>query len=128
MRNDFIVVFAQGYYGNRTITEVKKDKIVDFLDSYNEKNDIVIQRIPTNKDIVIVYNRESEKNVEEDMQTERYKETIAMGFFGYRVLACIPELNIELRSRCFFARIDENGELCSIEDGDFQYFGKYVTA
>ena len=34
----------------------------------------------------------------------------------------IPEIGIELHSRCFACRIDENGEFQSLEDGDGEAF------
>lgn len=115
---DLLRVVAQAFYGNRTATEVKLEELDRFILGYidssipvTEKIDRTIVNIP-NTDIVIVYNKYQEER-KEDLKR--------------KPLAFIPEKDIKIYSRCVVCRVDKNGELKSLEDGDYAKFKKYLA-
>ena len=42
-------------------------------------------------------------------------------------LATIPELNLEIYSRCIVCRMIADGEFASLEDGDYEIWGRYLA-
>ena len=109
-------IVAQAFYGNRTETEIKLEELDRFILGYidksipmTEKIDRTIVNIP-NTDIVIVYNKhQEEKKVKREP------------------LAAIPEKDIKIYSRCIVCKVDENGNLKSLESGDYNKFMKYLA-
>jgi len=127
--NNLIRIVTQAFYGNRVVTEVDKDKIDKFICGYisdeilfTEKVDRSIIRIPGTENLVMIYNKYQEEERLEDKE-KAYKER------GYVIkpLAVIPELGIELYSRCIVCRISEDGELESLQKGDNEKFMKYLA-
>lgn len=129
MKKDNIRIIVQGWYGNRTGTEIGKDDVDEFIcngsiDSMlgHKEIDRIVVRIPDSDQLVLVYDRYSEE--ERLADKERYfKEE------GYVLnpLAFIPEQNIEIYSCCIVCRMDENGELLSLQKGDWNKFEKYLA-
>lgn len=128
-RKEMIEIVTQAFYGNRVVTEVNKNNVDSFIIGSMDNNiplykniDRTIINLPNEDNIVIIYNKHEEerwlKNKEEALKE---KNRIL------KPLAIIPELNIELYSRCIACRIDENGELASIENGDYEKIIKYFA-
>lgn len=123
MNNNNISIIAQQFYGNRTATEIRKDDIDAFLLGYTSSADLSltgesvdrqIVKVPETDNIVIVYDKNQEN------------ETIGDGRVNN--ISCeIPEIGFKIHSRCFACRIDENGELQSLEKGDAEKFIDYFV-
>ncbi len=138
-RKDMIFIVAQGGYGNRTGTEIRRDEIncllkgvlsPELFPGEDETVDRRIIRVPGSDNVVIVY----DQNQEDEYMNVKFPQILAEDGSKYFeetgreltpwVSCSIPEAGVELRSRCFACRIDENGEFQSIEDGDafVEYF------
>lgn len=129
MNNNLISIIAQAFYGNRTGTEIKKENVDRFilgiLDNsipISETVDRTIIPIPNLENLVIVYNKHQEAQKLKD-KVEYFKED------GYELkpLAFIPEENLEIYSRCIVCRMNDDGELESLEEGDYEKFIKYLA-
>lgn len=121
--NDVIKVVAQAVYGNRVETEIDKNNVDRFILGYldnsisvSEEIDRTIVGIPNEDNIVIVYNKH-----EEEKELRRAEE------LSMKPLVVIAEKNIEIYSRCIVCRIDSNGELASLQNGDYEKFVKYLA-
>ena len=140
--NNTIRIITQGFYGNRVATEIERENVNFFLKGIlspelfpdGDKNvNRKIVRVPTTDNIVIVY----DKNREDEYVNEEFPEIYARSGAEYKehtgkemtmYVSCeIPEINLTLHTRCFACRIDENGELQSLENGDSKYFIDYFT-
>lgn len=116
--NNTINIIAQAFYGNRVATDVKKEDIDRFILGYQDDSikvtepiDRTIIHIPNTDGIVIVYNKHNEEENEKDMKP----------------LAVIPEENIEIYSRCIVCRMNAEGELVSLQEGDFEKLTKHLA-
>ena len=121
-KNDRIFIVAQQFYGNRTGTEIDREDINFFLKGIlspelfpgeDKTVDRRIIRVPNTDNIVIVYDRNQEDT------------SLAEGSIDF-VTCRIPELDFEIHTRCFACRIDENGELQSLQKGDGEKFVRYL--
>jgi hypothetical protein len=119
MNNDLIRIVSQAFYGNRTETEVERKNIDRFVLGYldasipiDKEIDRTIVRVSNADNIVIVYNKYQEE--------EARKKSL-------KPLAVIPKGNIEIYSRCIVCRVNESGELESLQDGDYEKFVEYLT-
>ena len=134
-RKDCISIITQAFYGNRTGTEIRRDDVKSFIRGNlsprpgDDFSDVELRTIPVPSDenIVIVYDQTREDEyLHSDlarMAEERFKE---FGEYPYYYITCsIPELGVELHTRCFACRIDENGVFQSLEDGDGEKFIDY---
>lgn len=128
INNDSIYVVAQAFYGNRTETEVKRKNIDRFILGYLEdiKHDKKIDRtfikVPNTNNLVFAYNK-----YQEEEKIELKKELFEINNIELRPTLIIPEYELTLYSRCIVCRIDEDGELCSLEDEDFEKFMEYLV-
>ena len=120
--NTTIKVMMQGFYGNRTITEIKEEDfdyvILGILDKKlipieNDKIDRSVIRIPSAEYIVIVYNKHQEE--------EKRRNT------NINPIVNIPEANISLYSRCAICRMDNEGNFESLQTEDFDKFINYLA-
>lgn len=141
-KNDRIFIVAQQFYGNRTGTEINRGDINFFLKGIlspelfpgeDKTVDRKIVKVPGSDNIVIVYDQNQEDeyvNVEFPEMFKRhaddYKEHTGREF-TMQVSCRIPEIDFEIHTRCFACRIDENGELQSLEDGDGEKLIRYLT-
>ena len=118
-----LTILAQAFYGNRTVTEITPDRIDSFILGYMDSKmaeemirpediDRTIVRIPDTENLVLIYNR---------YQEERKKKREC------RMTADIPELGLELNSRCIVCRMNEDGSFASIKDEDFEKVMKYLA-
>ena len=124
-----IKIMAQAFYGNRTVTEVNRENIDTFILGYlddslavTEKVDRTIIDIPNTDNIVFVYNK-----YEEEEALSRKEELFKTKNYELKPLAVIPENNIEIYSRCIVCRINESGELESLQNNDVEKFIKYLA-
>lgn len=126
---ELLRVVAQGFYGNRTKTDVEVKNLDKFILGYiddnipvTERTDRTIVKIPNTDNIVIVYNKYQEE--------ERLKEKenlLKNKNYELKPLVVIPENNIEIYSRCVVSRMNKNGELESLQHEDFEKFMKYLA-
>lgn len=139
---DSICVITQYFYGNRTGARIKRENINFFLKGIlspelfpgeDKTVDRQTVRVPGTDNIVIVYDKNQEDeyiNVEFPEQYAEYAEEYKAdtGKEMKMQVACeIPEIGLTVHTRCFACRIDENGELQSLEDGDAEKFIDYFT-
>ena len=128
-KKNSIFVIAQGFYGNRTGTDVRREKIDRFILGYIDDSidfgdpiDRSIIRIPNTDNLVLIYNKFSE----EKRLLEKEK-LLAKENYHLKPLAVIPELDIELYSRCIVCRMNEDGEFDSLQDEDCEKFMQYLS-
>ena len=124
-----ILIVAQAFYGNRTITEIREDNIDRFILGYlsdslpiKEKIDRSIIHIPGSDNIVLIYNKYQEEKEREFRDRILEEDNTKM-----KPLAVIPEMDLVLYSRCIACRMNKDGEFESLEDEDFNKFMKYLT-
>ena len=127
--NKNINVVAQAFYGNRTGTMINLDDVDSFilgnLDGINmpyEKVDRTIINLPNMDNVVIVYNK-----YQEEHDLKRKEDLFKNNNYKLKPTAIIPEYDMELYSRCIVCRINENGELESLQDGDYEKFVNYLA-
>lgn len=127
--NKNLNVVAQAFYGNRTRTTVYENDLDRFILGYlndsfvvNKKIDRTIVNIPNFDNIVIIYNK-----YQEEEELKRKEKLLKEEDYELKPLVIIPENNFEIYSRCIVCRIDENGELGSLQNGDYQKFVKYLA-
>lgn len=128
MKGENISVVMQAFYGNRTYTELSEDTIDYMLQGVLDKKigldfevDRTIIAIPDSK-CVLVYNKHQE--ADQLKQNEKWEQRD--GYIA-KPLATIPELGVEIYSRCFVCRMDEAGKLESIQDEDAVVIFKYLS-
>lgn len=138
---DYISVVSQLFYGNRTSTEIKRDRVDNFLrgqlseELYGENDVKDVSRkmvhIPGFDNIVIVYDQTQEdKYINEEFPEIYDREAVEhLARYGEELkmhISChIPELDFTLHTRCFACRVDEQGVLQSLVDGDVENFIEY---
>lgn len=124
--NNLIKVIAQAFYGNRVATEIAEDAFDNFilgnLDNVigkGEKFDRTIVRIPNDDNLVIIYNKYQEAEQIEYLKEHNY---------DMNALAYIPNKNLNIYSRCVACRMDADGNIESVQNGDYakiiQYFAE----
>lgn len=129
MKNERICIISQAFYGNRTGTEIRRENIDRFILGYQtddfsveEPVDRTIVHLPGSNNIVLIYNKnkEAERLALKDrvLKEENYV---------LNPLASIPEIDLEIYSRCIACRINASGELESIEEEDFPILARYLA-
>lgn len=126
---NMLKIVAQAFYGNRTGTEVKPERLDAFIlgnvdgviDKY-EKVDRTIVSVPNTDNIVIVYNK-----YQEEERLQRKEELFNNEGYELKPVAVIPENNIKIYSRCIVCRMNESGELESLQNGDYKKFVNYLV-
>lgn len=125
MKRKLIDVVMQGFYGNRTYTEISDDRLDAVLQGC--LSDCISMRLPPDRTVirlpgsecVLVYNK-----YQEEERLERIQEAARDGYV-VKPLAAIPHLGLEIYSRCFACRVDAAGNLQDIQPEDeltvFQY-------
>jgi hypothetical protein len=122
-----ISIVAQAFYGNRMGTAVSREDIDRFILGYlgdelatEEPIDRTIIHVPNTNNLVIVYNKyfeEEERNRKDRLLKEKN--------YVLKPLAIIGDM--ELYSRCIACRINEDGELDSLQKGDYEEIVKYFA-
>jgi len=121
--SSLISVVVQGFYGNRTGTDLHKSEIGEFLSGHTSgPSDIAVVRIPDSDGIVLVYSKHREKKY-----LERKERLLSEENYRTKPLACVAESGIEIYSRCIACRMAYNGEFESLREGDFNVLEKYLA-
>lgn len=128
-KNNNLNIVAQAFYGNRVGTEINREDVDRFILGYTdnsieatERINRTIVNIPNAENLVIVYNKYAEEN-----ELNRKKELLDNKDYVLKPLVVIPEENIELYSRCIVCRINADGELESLQNGDYEKFVNYLA-
>lgn len=140
MKNDSIFIVSQQFYGNRTGFDIHRDEVDFFLKGIlapelfpgeDKTVDRTIVKVPGDDNVVIVYDQNQGNayvNVKFPEQYAKYgKEYKARtGREMTMYVSCeIPEIGFKIHTRCFACRMDKNGELQSLENGDGEKFVAY---
>lgn len=122
-QDDKICIVAQCFYGNRTGLEIKRNDVDSFLLGYTSSVDLSLTgetvdrkiiKVPGAENIVIVY----DQNQENECIAEGCTKSVS-----FRISA----IDFEIHTRCFACRVDDNGELQSLENGDGEKFIEYFV-
>lgn len=128
MKNEYISIIAQAFYGNRTGTEIRRSDVDRFilghLDDFpfDDPIDRTIVHLPGSDKLVLIYNKYKEAE-----WLENKVRALKEDNYVIRPLATIPEMNLEVYSRCIVCRINSAGELDSLGKGDFEIWGRYLS-
>lgn len=124
-----ITIMTQAFYGNRTCTQVKPESLDAFIQGYinaemfdGEDIDRTIVRVPGTDNLVIIYN-----GIKEVEALQRKEKALKEKGYEMKPLAVIPEENLEIYSRCIVCRMNETGELESLQNGDYEKFIHYLA-
>ena len=143
-KNNSIFIISQYFYGNRTGTDVNRDEVDYFLRGHISREhfrpediqdiDRKCIRVPGSKNIVIVYDQTQEDSYVNIEFPEIYARD------GANYLECwgeelkmhasceISEIGFKIYTRCFACRMDETGNLQSLEEDDYKQFIQYFPA
>lgn len=131
-KGELLSIVIQAFYGNRMGTEVYEDAIDSLILGHtslplkfpddNEKVDRTIIKLPCGDNLVMIYNK-----YQEDIVLKKKEEVFAKENYIIKPLATIPELGIELYSRCAVCRINGDGRLLSLKDSDYETVIKYLA-
>ena len=129
MKNELIHIISQGFYGNRTGTELRRESVDRFILGYQtddlsvtEPIDRTIVRLPDSKSVVLIYNK-----YQEAAWLETKDRALREDNYVIKPLATIPELGLNLYSRCIACRMNDNGNLESIETEDLDILDRYLA-
>lgn len=133
-KNNNITIMVQGFYGNRTVTEIDMGNFDAFmlghLDSSHfnpekEKVDRSVIKIPNTENFVLVYNKYSEKESLDDLC--KFIQELRRDDSRFNPSAVIPELGVVLYSRCIICRMGDAGDFISMEKEDYGKVKKYLA-
>ena len=129
MKNELICIIAQAFYGNRTGTEIRRENIDRFILGYQtddfdvtEPVDRTIIHLPGSDNLVLIYNK-----YQEEERLEVKKRALREDGYILKPLASIPELNLDIYSRCIVCRMNADGVLDSLCEGDYEIWGRYLA-
>ena len=124
-----IQIIAQAFYGNRTATAIRESEMDRFILgclsdslSVSEKIDRTVVRIPNTENLVIVYNKYEEEARRADKQS--YWESDG---YELKPLAVIPQIGLELYSRCIVCRVNKQGQFESLQEQDYDLVMGYLA-
>ena len=120
-----IRIVAQNFYGNRTLTDISLEKLDWFILGFisedaikfgertgkDEKMSREVIDIP-NTDCVLIYNPIMEEDDRKNLS---------------KPVAIIPELGLEIYSRCIICRKDKDGNFASLTPDDYEKVKKYLA-
>lgn len=129
MKNELICIISQAFYGNRTGTEIRRENIDRFILGYQtddfdvtEAIDRTVIHLPGSDNLVLVYNKYQE---EERLKVK--ERALREDNYVIKPLAAIPELNLEIYSRCVVCRMNADGVFESLAEGDFEIWDCYLA-
>ena len=129
MKNELICIISQAFYGNRTGTEIRRENIDRFILGYQtddfdttEAIDRTVIHLPGSDNLVLVYNKYQE---EERLKVK--ERALREDNYILKPLAAIPELNLEIYSRCIVCRMNADGVFESLAEGDFEIWDRYLA-
>ena len=128
-RKDMVFIVAQGFYGNRTGTEIHKEDIDGFILGYQSSElpedrpiDRTIIHLPGSDNLVLVYNKYQEAE-----WMEKKERAFRESNYIIKPLATIPEMNLEIYSRCIVCRMTADGAFESLDDSDYEIWDRYLA-
>lgn len=129
MKNELICIISQAFYGNRTGTEIRRENIDRFILGYQtddfdvtEAIDRTVIHLPGSNNLVLVYNKYQE---EERLKVK--ERALREDNYVIKPLVAIPELNLEIYSRCIVCRMNADGVFESLAEGDFEIWDRYLA-
>lgn len=129
MKNELIFIVSQAFYGNRTGTEIRRENIDRFILGdqsddlpVSEPVDRTIIRLPGSDNLVLIYNK-----YQEEERLAAKERALREDNYVIRPLASIPELALEIYSRCIVCRMNVTGELESLGEGDSAIWSRYLA-
>lgn len=129
MKNELICIISQAFYGNRTGTEIRRENIDRFILGYQtddvdvtEAIDRTVIHLPGSDNLVLVYNKYQE---EERLKVK--ERALREDNYVIKPLAAIPELNLEIYSRCIVCRMNADRVFESLAEGDFEIWDRYLA-
>ncbi len=129
MKKEHINIIAQAFYGNRTGTEICTENIDRFILGYldntlpvTEAIDRTIVHLPGSDALVLIYNK-----YEEEESKNLKKRAWDEAKYVIKPLASIPEMGVEIYSRCIACRMTASGDFQSIENEDLDILGNYLA-
>lgn len=140
-KKNLIDIIAQHFYGNRTGTTINRNDVDRFILGYMDESlmasepiDRTVVKVPRTDNLVVIYNKyQEDEYINVDFpryyaeKGEEYKERWGEELKPH--ISCeIPEINFKIHTRCIVCRIDENGILQSLEEGDAEKFIRYFPA
>lgn len=127
--NETIFIISQAFYGNRTGTEIRRENIDRFILGYQtddfdvtEPIDRTIIHLPGSDNLVLVYNK-----YQEEERLEIKERALREDNYILKPLASIPEMNLDIYSRCIVCRMNVAGEFESLGEGDYEIWGRYLA-
>ena len=90
--------------------------------SVSEKIDRTVVRIPNTENLVIVYNKYEEEARRADKQS--YWESDG---YELKPLAVIPQIGLEIYSRCIACRMNQQGQFESLQEQDYDLVMGYLA-
>jgi len=127
--NETIFVISQAFYGNRTGTEIRRENIDRFILGYQtddfdvtEPIDRTIVHLPGSNDLVLIYNKYQEE--ERLVVKER---ALREDNYNLKPLASIPEMNLDIYSRCIVCRMSATGEFLNLKKEDYEIWERYLA-
>lgn len=126
---NLVRIVTQAFYGNRVETEIELEELDHFILGHQDNSmplienvDRTIINVPSTNNIVIIYNK-----YQENRKLKLKEKLLKEENYELKPLAVIPEENIEIYSRCIVCRMNENGEIESLQNEDFGKFMKYLA-
>ena len=125
--NNRIEILSQAFYGNRTGTEVREENIDCFILGHlsdlpfdPREIDRKVIPVPDSDSVVIIYNGIQEANFRAKFESDK-------SGYNPKPLAVIPEIGLEIYSRCIACRMTAEGEFESLCDEDYEMILKYFA-
>jgi hypothetical protein len=129
MKNEHISIISQAFYGNRTGTEIRRENIDRFILGYQtddfdvtEAIDRTVIHLPGSDNLVLVYNKHQE---EERLKVK--ERALREDNYVIKPLASIPELDLEIYSRCIVCRMNAVGGFESLGEEDSEIWSRYLA-
>lgn len=129
MENEFISIIAQAFYGNRTGTDIRREDIDRFILGYQsddlavtEPIDRTIIHLPGSDNLVLIYNKYQEED-----RLEVKERALREDNYVIKPLATIPQMGLEVYSRCIVCRMNTDGVLENLGEGDFDIWDRYLS-
>lgn len=129
MKNELMCIISQAFYGNRTGTEIRRENIDRFILGYQtddvdvtEAIDRTVIHLPGSDNLVLVYNK-----YQEEGRLKVKERALREDNYVIKPLAAIPELNLEIYSRCIVCRMNADGVFESLAEGDFEIWDRYLA-
>lgn len=124
-----IFIISQAFYGNRTGTEIRRENIDRFILGYQtddfdvtEPIDRTVVHLPGSDDVVLIYNK-----YQEEERLEVKERALRKDNYILNPLASIPEMNLDIYSRCIVCRMNADGVFESLNEGDYEIWGRYLA-